>query len=160
MENPYQATEHAAPEPPPKVQWLRVTVGAFIALICFYVITVATLVYVSLHYPNVTRAEDLPRYDVAIYLAYSVLGTLVFWRVAAKIHSHVARHIAAMYLLIEVIDIGLAHLLQLDQADYLVEGLPYRLIGALPALAGWGLATWQQRRARTLKAMPGLRTES
>lgn len=159
MENPYEATEHATPEPPPKVQWLRVTIGAFIALTCFYVITVATLIYVTHHYPNVTRAEDLPRYDVVISLIYTVLGTLIFWRVAAKVYSHVALHIASMYLLIQVIDIGVARLLHIDQPNGLIEDIPYRLIGALPALAGWGLATWQRRRARTREATRELRTE-
>ena len=160
MENPYEATEHAIPEPPPKVQWVRVTVGAFIALTCFYIITVATLIYVSSQYTGVTRAEELPRYDVAIQLIYILFGTLIFWRVAAKIYAHMALHIAAMYLLIEVIDIGVALLLQTDAADNLVEGLPFRLIGALPALAGWGLATWQRRRGRLLNATPDLRTDS
>ena len=160
MENPYEATEHAIPEPPPKVQWVRVTVGAFIALTCFYIITVATLIYVSSQYTGVTRAEELPRYDVVISLSYTVLGTLIFWRVAAKLHSHVGLHIAAMYLLIQVIDIGVARLLHIDQPNGLIEDLPYRLIGALPALAGWGLATWQRRRGRLLNATPDLRTDS
>jgi hypothetical protein len=136
-----------------------VTVGAFVALTCFYVITVAALIYQSSPHAGVTRVQDLLLYDAVIYFTYTLIGTLVFWRVAAKVYSHVALHIAAMYLLIQVIDIGVARLLQIDQPDGLIEDLPYRLIGALPALAGWGLATWQRRRARTREATRELRTE-
>lgn len=53
-----------------------------------------------------TIEEAIERARLVRRIAYGVVGTLLYWRFAAAISSRRALHVAAVFLLVELIDIG------------------------------------------------------
>lgn len=146
MQNPYAPTQHASMPVPAPVQWLRVVVGAMAALITFYVIVVVTEMSFAI-WLKPTGLPDRWVVNAVTYGSYYLLGGLIYWRVADGVYRHVLVHVLAMYLLIEVIDLGLMALLDLPSFPQDALGLFYRAISFPPALAAWALVSWQRRSA-------------
>lgn len=144
MQNPYSPTQHASISVPARAQWLRVVVGAMAALITFYVIVVITEVAFAYTFKQSGQAEPWVTGTVQ-YGSYFLLGGLIYWRVADGVYRHVVAHVLAMYVLIELVDLGLTALLGLSSFSQQMQGLAYRALSFAPALAVLAWVMWRRR---------------
>jgi predicted transporter len=146
MQNPYTPTRHAAMPMPARVQWLRVTVGAVLCLILFYVVVVAIQLAFAL---GGAQLDPSRRWMLSVlnYGSYWLLGGLIYWRVAVGVHRHLLAHLLAMYLLIELIDYGLLALLGMKSFPPDLRSIFFRVLSLPPALFAWAWVARQRRDA-------------
>ncbi|WP_157499247.1 hypothetical protein [Lysobacter sp. Root604] len=143
MTNPYQPPAHT---PPPPVgdafRWRRTIAWALLIYAAAMVVGfLSGLTMGRWDLYGATIEEAIERARLVRRIAYGLVGACLYWRFAAAISGRRALHVAAVFLLVQLIDIGVSVLIFGDsiQEWFDLWGLGRSLLAATAGLAIAGI---------------------
>jgi hypothetical protein len=108
MSNPYESPTEAIAEPVmPAVRWQRTMVWAVLIQGCAMVVGISSALSMD-HWEFYGRSFEEAAANARLVrrILYGVAGAILYWRFAAGIASHRLLHVVALYLVVQVIDVG------------------------------------------------------